>query len=86
MLFFRAAAVRSVFCSAMPILAAEDARFTDRVFRVLDTNNSGIIEWPEFVYAVSCLEKGTLEQRADFLFQVRPPPPNPCIHTAATVM
>lgn len=41
------------------------------VQQVLDSNNSGVIEWPEFVYAIACLEKGSLEQRADFIFRVR---------------
>jgi len=57
----------------MPQLAAEDVRFIDRVFKVLDSNNSGIIEWPEFVYSIACLEKGSLAERADFLFRVSAP-------------
>ncbi|RHY10887.1 hypothetical protein DYB25_002961 [Aphanomyces astaci] len=34
-------------------------------------NKSGIIEWPEFIRAMSALEKGDLRDRIRFLFQVQ---------------
>ena len=36
----------------------------------LDEDGSGIIEWDEFLEAMSSLEKGTREQRTSFLFRV----------------
>lgn len=42
----------------------------DRVFEVLDNDNSNSIEWEEFVEAMSALEKGSRECKTRFLFQV----------------
>ncbi|RHY92511.1 hypothetical protein DYB37_000430 [Aphanomyces astaci] len=48
-----------------------DSLFVDRVFSILDEDKSGIIEWPEFIRAMSALEKGDLRDRIRFLFQVQ---------------
>lgn len=44
--------------------------FVDRVFDILDLDKSGIIEWEEFVEAMSSLERGCLLRRLQFLFRV----------------
>ena len=51
------------------MLSIEDEKFVDRVFRVLDDDGSGTIEWEEFIEALSSLEKGSREKRTGFLFQ-----------------
>lgn len=48
----------------------EDKLFSDRVFEALDADGSEIIEWDEFIEAMSKLERGTREERAAFLFSV----------------
>ncbi|EEY67942.1 uncharacterized protein PITG_18357 [Phytophthora infestans T30-4] len=52
----------------VPQLSAEDQFFVDRAFDVLDTDDSGALDWPEFIAALSALEKGDASRRIDFLF------------------
>ncbi|ETM56923.1 hypothetical protein L914_00181 [Phytophthora nicotianae] len=52
----------------VPQLSAEDQFFVDRAFDVLDTDGSGALDWPEFIAALSALEKGDSSRRIDFLF------------------
>lgn len=39
--------------------------------QMLDTNQSGVIEWMEFIHAMACLERGSTEEKARFLFKVK---------------
>lgn len=48
----------------------EDELFSNRVFEALDADGSGIIEWDEFIDAMTKLEKGERSERAGFLFDV----------------
>ncbi|KAF1781970.1 hypothetical protein PC129_g13288 [Phytophthora cactorum] len=52
----------------VPQLSSEDQFFVDRAFDVLDTDGSGALDWPEFIAALSALEKGDASRRIDFLF------------------
>ncbi|OWZ18896.1 hypothetical protein PHMEG_0006935 [Phytophthora megakarya] len=52
----------------IPQLSAEDQFFVDRAFDVLDTDSSGALDWPEFIAALSALEKGDASRRIGFLF------------------
>ncbi|GBG28777.1 Calcium-dependent protein kinase 1 [Hondaea fermentalgiana] len=61
---------KDTFRRGVPMLSVEDNLFVDRVFEVLDEDGSGIIDWSEFVEAMSSLEKGSREKRTDFLFRV----------------
>ncbi|KAF0750199.1 hypothetical protein AaE_006799 [Aphanomyces astaci] len=61
---------QDTFRRGVPLLSIEDSLFVDRVFSILDEDKSGIIEWPEFIRAMSALEKGDLRDRIRFLFQV----------------
>ncbi|CAK4918094.1 unnamed protein product [Aphanomyces euteiches] len=49
----------------------EDSMFVDRIFSILDDENTGMINWPKFIRAMSALEKGDIRDRLRFLFQVR---------------
>ncbi|RLN74620.1 hypothetical protein BBJ28_00012693 [Nothophytophthora sp. Chile5] len=53
----------------VPQLSVEDQFFIDRAFDVLDSDGSGALDWPEFVAALSALEKGDAARRVDFLFR-----------------
>ncbi|GMF29724.1 unnamed protein product [Phytophthora lilii] len=52
----------------VPQLSVEDQFFVDRAFEALDTDGSGTLDWPEFIAALSALEKGDASRRVDFLF------------------
>ncbi|KAL4156260.1 hypothetical protein PRNP1_005291 [Phytophthora ramorum] len=52
----------------VPQLSVEDQFFVDRAFDVLDSDSSGALDWPEFIAALSALEKGDASRRIDFLF------------------
>lgn len=52
----------------VPQLSGEDQFFVDRAFDVLDTDGSGALDWPEFIAALSALEKGDASRRIAFLF------------------
>lgn len=52
----------------VPQLSVEDQFFVDRAFDVLDADGSGALDWPEFIAALSALEKGDASRRVDFLF------------------
>lgn len=52
----------------IPQLSVEDQFFVDRAFDVLDKDGSGALDWPEFIAALSALEKGDASRRVDFLF------------------
>ena len=45
-------------------LSVEDERFVSRVFALVDADNSGSIEWEEFLVAMAALEKGSAEIKA----------------------
>ena len=51
-------------------LSVEDGRFVSRVFALVDADNSGSIEWEEFLVAMAALEKGSAEIKAKFACQV----------------
>lgn len=51
-------------------LAVEDDKFVGRVFSLVDSDGSGQIEWEEFLSAMSALEKGDLEAKCRFFFQI----------------
>ncbi|EQC28567.1 hypothetical protein SDRG_13645 [Saprolegnia diclina VS20] len=61
---------QATFRRAVPLLSVEDEMFVDRVFAILDDDYSGVIEWREFIRAMSALEKGDLRARIVFLFEV----------------
>ncbi|CAK9035172.1 Calcineurin B-like protein 10 (SOS3-like calcium binding protein 8) (SCaBP8) [Durusdinium trenchii] len=61
---------KEAFRKGVPLLSVEDDLFVDRVFTVLDEDGSGIIDWHEFIEAMSSLEKGSREKRTEFLFRV----------------
>lgn len=61
---------RDTFHRGLPQLSVEDDFFIDRVFTILDADGSGILEWQEFVEALSSLEKGDVAKRVGFLFRV----------------
>lgn len=61
---------KSAFLSGIPMLSMEDREFVERVFSLLDEDGSGIIEWQEFLLALTKLEHGTPMTRASFLFDV----------------
>ena len=53
----------------VPSMALEDPSFAARVFAVLDRSCRRVITWAEFIDCMVCLDSGTLEQRASFLFR-----------------
>lgn len=61
---------RETLRCCIPLLGIEDHDFTRRVFAVLDFDGSGQIEWDEFLEAMSAMEEGSREKRAEFLFRV----------------
>lgn len=61
---------KETFCKGIPMLSLEDSTFVERVFKLLDEDGSQIIEWDEFLLALTKLEHGTPETRANFLFDV----------------
>lgn len=61
---------KTQFKDGVSSLAFEDDVFVDRVFNLLDENNSGTVEWTEFVNAVNALESGTPYDKLVFCFRV----------------
>lgn len=61
---------KETFRRGISQLSVEDEFFMDRVFDILDADGSGILEWQEFVEALSALEKGDVTKRVTFLFRV----------------
>ncbi|KAJ0400519.1 hypothetical protein ATCC90586_009742 [Pythium insidiosum] len=61
---------KDTFRRGLPQLSVEDQFFIDRVFDILDADGSGILEWAEFIEALSALEKGDALKRVLFLFRV----------------
>ena len=61
---------RATLRRCIPLLGVEDDDFVARVFTVLDFDGSGEIEWDEFLEAMSAMERGSREKRAEFLFRV----------------
>eukprot|EP00946_MAST-07B_sp_MAST-7B-sp1_P002680 g2680.t1 len=61
---------RNAFGSGVPSLSVEDSLFIDRIFSVVDTERSGLLDWPHYIKAMSALEQGTPEARTTFLFQI----------------
>lgn len=61
---------KDTFHRGLPQVSVEDDFFIDRVFTILDADGSGILEWQEFVEALSALEKGDVNKRVGFLFRV----------------
>ncbi|DAZ95056.1 TPA: hypothetical protein N0F65_002790 [Lagenidium giganteum] len=61
---------KDTFRRGIPQLSVEDQFFIDRVFDILDADGSGILEWKEFVEALSSMEKGDVRKRVELLFRV----------------
>ncbi|CAK4503003.1 unnamed protein product [Aphanomyces euteiches] len=61
---------QKTFHRGVPLLSMEDSMFVDRIFSILDDENTGMINWPKFIRAMSALEKGDIRDRLRFLFQV----------------
>jgi Ca2+-binding EF-hand superfamily protein len=61
---------KDTFRRSLPQLMVEDRLFIDRVYAALDADGSGTIEWDEFIEAMAKLEKGSREERAEFMFNV----------------
>jgi len=58
------------FKDGVSSLAFEDDAFVDRVFALLDEDQSGTVEWSEFVAAVNALEAGSPFDKINFCFRV----------------
>jgi len=58
------------FKTGVSRLAVEDDRFVSRVFSLVDDDDSGAIEFEEFLKALAALEKGDLETKVRFFFSV----------------
>lgn len=61
---------KHTFKTGIARLAVEDDRFVNRVFSLVDNDGSGEIEWDEFLLAMAALEKGDLEDKVRFFFQI----------------
>lgn len=53
-----------------PQMGDEDPIFVEKVFDVVDADGNTFIDWPEFLQAMSILEKCTKKDRLMFLFRV----------------
>lgn len=51
-------------------MGSEDPVFVSKVFDVVDQDRSGLIDWQEFIQAMSLLEKCSSKDRLMFLFRV----------------
>eukprot|EP01006_Ploeotia_vitrea_P040684 TRINITY_DN66447_c5_g2_i1.p1 TRINITY_DN66447_c5_g2~~TRINITY_DN66447_c5_g2_i1.p1 ORF type:complete len:520 (-),score=233.28 TRINITY_DN66447_c5_g2_i1:9-1466(-) len=60
---------KETFQRGVARLAVEDDLFVDRVFKLLDEDGSGQIEWDEFLMAMAALERGDPEIKNRFCFQ-----------------
>jgi Ca2+-binding EF-hand superfamily protein len=60
---------KNTFKHGIARLAVEDDFFVDRVFNLIDEDGSGVIEWNEFLAAMSALEKGSKEKKLQFFFK-----------------
>ena len=61
---------RDVFKRGVSRLAIEDDLFVSSVFALVDEDGSGTIEWDEFLLAMNALERGDVETKCRFFFQV----------------
>lgn len=61
---------KDMFQRGIPQLELEDQLFIDRIFDNLDADGSGVLEWQEFIEALSVLEKGDVDARVALLFRV----------------
>ena len=48
----------------------DSAEFASRVFHVFDVDNSGEIDFKEFICALSITSRGTVEDKLDWAFQL----------------
>mmetsp|Transcript_17104 Transcript_17104/g.36699 ORF Transcript_17104/g.36699 Transcript_17104/m.36699 type:complete len:398 (+) Transcript_17104:433-1626(+) len=61
---------KKTFKEGVSSLAFEDDAFVDRIFKLLDEDGSGTVEWKEFVNAVNALETGSPFDKLNFCFRV----------------
>ena len=61
---------KHMFKEGVSSLAFEDDNFVDRVWKLLDVDRSGAVEWYEFVNAVNALETGSALDKLRFCFRV----------------
>jgi Ca2+-binding EF-hand superfamily protein len=61
---------KHMFKEGVSSLAFEDDNFVDRVWKLLDVDRSGAVEWGEFVNAVNALETGSALDKLRFCFRV----------------
>ena len=61
---------KKTFKEGVSSLAFEDDAFVNRVFKLLDEDGSGTVEWEEFVNTVNALETGSPHEKLSFCFQV----------------
>ena len=68
---------KKTFKEGVSSLAFEDDAFVDRVFKLLDVDHGGTIDWEEFVQTVNALETGSPHDKLAFCFQVPKSDPKP---------
>jgi len=61
---------KETFKKGVARLAVEDDLFVDRVYGLIDEDQSDSIEWEEFLCALAALEKGNRKQKISFLIQI----------------
>lgn len=51
-------------------MCLQDAQFRARMFRLFDANSDGILEFRDFCNGLAILQKGTKQEKLEFLFEL----------------